>query len=515
MISFRFSREIFDRLGLSAALTLAFCHFHLTTKHGIGLGNDSLAFTGPALAYLAGEESVSLHHPPLFGWLLAGVAKLTGLDVTEAAVVLQFLSLVGLISGVWCQLRWSLPAQPGASAWAALTVATAYPVVEHAGNLGSDLLGAALAVWALGMLVRHTSASGGIRTLAPCLVLAALSLLNRFAGFGVVLAIAVFLWLHRGKPWGRDLLVAIGTGFVMVFPCSLHLIANAIKHGQATSREIGWNGIPWDRIQESLATLARWYVPQAFSSWAIGFALLAGAAIWFRITRGKSATPALRNHLLIVTIFFSVNMVFLICVISLTDHWLALDSRTLLPALPATLIAGVLLAQLTPAAWSGRKFLIVTASALFFGINLHRTMSLVASYQVLGRGHTGVNYRHSSLPDFVHLHYTAAFATNNPPWFFNLTRCEALPLPTTFNLFSNRPNPAADSEVEVLRSQLRAKPEAFLVLFEQNDNPCRISPTRLTVGENWTRVLHEPFVSVFKYSPTTPYKTSPSPHRAL
>jgi hypothetical protein len=258
-------------LGLAAALSLSLVGFFLSTRHGMGLGNDSRAFIGPALAHLRGEASINLHHPPLFPWLIWAVAALTGSDVMEAVRSIQLFATVAIIVGVWWPLRWALPDRPCVAGAAAVLTATSFPIIEFSGNVGSDQLGAAFAVWTLGLLARHLATAGGDwRWLGGCVFVAALAFLNRFAAFGLVLSVSTVLWLHRGKPFGRDFLWGLGAGLVMVTPCVLNLLGNITATGHATTREIVWNGIPWDRIGESLRTLSLWFLPNALALWRWG-----------------------------------------------------------------------------------------------------------------------------------------------------------------------------------------------------------------------------------------------------
>lgn len=488
--------------GLAAALGVGLASFFLSTRHGMGLGNDSWAFTLPALAQLRGESVVSLHHPPLLGWLIWAVSAASGSDVVDAARVIQLVATVALITGVHWQLRWALPQRPHAAAAAALLTALCFPIVEHEGNVGSDLLGAAFAVWALGLLARHLAAAAGWRWLGACVVVAALALLNRFAAFGLVFSISVVLWLHRGRPLGRDFAIALGAGFVMVAPCALFLAGNMAVTGHATTRQIVWNGIPWDRIRQSLGELSLWYLPNRLAGWpaALGLVLAAAVALWLSRERWRAA-PATRALLATLAGFGLANLVFLVAAISLVEYGLALDSRMLLPCVPVSLAFGVLAADLF--SMTSRLRCAAGLVILFFlvGLGAHRAGSLVASYHVLGRGHLNVTTQQSRLPDFVHAHPEATFVTNNPPYFFNLTRIVGVAVPAEYSILTNLRDPGFDAEVAALRARLRGRAPVFFVVFDTTDVETRVPASRLLAGDRFARVLNDYFVAVYRFVP--------------
>ena len=469
----------------------------------MGLGNDSPSFTGPALAHLRGEAVISLHHPPLLGWLIWAVASVTGQDVVDAVRFIQLFATIALIVGVWWQLRWALPNHPLAADAAALLTATCFPIVEHAGNVGSDQLGAACAIWALGFLARHLAGEAGWRWLSACLLTAALAFLNRFAAFGLVLSVSTVLWLHRGRPFGRDFFTALGAGLVMVAPCVLFLLGNAAATGHATTRQVVWTGIPWDRIDQSLATLALWYLPSQVVHWPVGLGLLIAMAALFWIGRGWSRAAPKARALIITLVGFGVsNLLFLVVTISLVEYGLALDSRTLLPCVPVSITLGVLIAGLISTTTTVRRAAAFLVFLFFLGLNTHRAASLIASYSVLGKHHLGVTVAQSILPDFVRAHPEATFITNNPPYFFNLTRTACLAPPTEYSLLTNRRDPDFEAKIAALRARLRDHMPAYLVVFDTIDDATRAPAQRLMEGDRFERVLNDYFVSVYRFAPT-------------
>lgn len=488
--------------GLAASLGLVLVTFHLSTRHGMGLHNDSRAFIGPALAHLRGETVISLHHPPLFGWLIWAVASASRLDVLDAVRYIQLFATVALIVGVWWPLRWALPKYPHAADAAAILTAICFPIVEHQGNVGTDQLGAALAVWTLGLLARHLATNGEWRWLAACLACGAFAFLNRFAAFGVVLSVSTVLWLHRGRPFSRDFFSAFGCGLVMVTPCVLHLVGNISSTGHATTRQVVWNGIPWDRIRESLATLSLWFLPNQLARWPSGLALLIAGATLFWSYRGWSRAGTTQRSLLMTLAGFGVmNFIFLVVTISLVEYGLALNTRTLLPYVPISIMLGALVAGLTLTITPVGRLSALLAFLFLLGISSHRAASLTASYSILGKHHLGVTEMQSGFPNFIRSHHGATFICNNPPYFFNLTRTECIELPVEYSILTNRRDPEFDEKVTAIRNRLRDRASVYLVVFQITDVETRISTQRLMAGSPFKRVLNDYFVSIYKFSP--------------
>lgn len=487
--------------GLAIAIVLSLGGFLLSTQHGMGLGNDSPAFIRPALAHLRGETIISLHHPPLFGWLIWAVARASGQDVVDAVRGIQLVATLSIIAGIWWQLRWALPTQPYAAGAAAVLSALCFPLVEHAGNVGSDQLGAAFTVWTLAFLARHLAHGDG-RWLAACLLTAAMAFLNRFAGFGLVLSVSTVLWLHRGQPFGRDFFKAFGAGLVMVTPCLVHLISNKAATGQATSREVVWNGIPWDRIRQGLESFSSWYFPTSVATWGAGLGIIATLAVAFWLSESWGRAPhAARVLMLALVGFCGSNFAFLITTISLVEYGLALDSRTLLPYSPVSLALGILTVGLLPTATPLRRAIPWLIFSFLFAMSAHRAASLVASYSVLGKHHSGVSAAQSVLPNFVHAHPAATFITNNPPRFFNLTRTECLALPAEYSILTNLRAPDFDADVSKYGIRLRADPNSYLVVFDTSDLTTRASPQELLNDAPAVRVMHDYFVSIYRLAP--------------
>lgn len=492
------SSDLVAWIGLAFAVALSLGLFFATTRHGPGLGNDSWAFTGPALGRLQGFEFHSLHHPPLYGWLVWWGARFGGMDVMDAVRFIQLFALLALLAGTWWLLRRSFPDQGAAPAAAVLLLAVCFPIVEHAGNVGSDLLGAAFAVWALAFLTHYLDAEAGGTWLGPALATGALALLNRFAGFGVALGISTVLWLRRDRPFGRDLLSAPAAGFVMVLPVALVLLRNTVIHGRATTREVVWNGIPWDRVREALTTLSLWYLPSPLARWFIGLALLLGLGAWF-VTAHCAAKASDRVRALFATQggFMAANFIFLIAVIAWVDFDLTLDSRTLLSCISSSVALSVGLASLVPAGRIGRVALLVLF-LFVLGNNARRSASLVASYSVLGKGHHALTYRQSGFADFVHAHPGGKFVVNNPPFFFNLTRVLPVEFPLERSILTNRPNLRLAAELDALRSRLRGPEPAYLVVFNFVDQPGRVPAARLVEPDRFTRVFNDHFVAIYR-----------------
>ena len=292
----------------------------------------------------------------------------------------------------------------------------------------------------------------------------------------------------------------------MVLPCSLHVWANHINHADGTGRQFAWNGLPWDRLAESLSTLSIWFTPAKIASWPVGLLIISAAIYLHRIHKsGKIECACSQPLLFVLTTFLISNILFLLFVVSSLDFWLALDSRTLLPALSASMMLLILLGYRHFTVPGINRILFLSAIAFIIGNNVRRSSFLVAAYSTLGRHHSGIELQQANLSAFIESRTSAFFITNNPPLFFNLTRKTAAGFPVDLNLLTNRSNATLDTDIYTLQRRFRDDNQTFIVVFDTSDNPRRISASKLIAELPHQRVFDAGFFYILQHprSPTS------------
>lgn len=487
-------------VGLLTVLLIAWAGLFWSTRHGIGVSNDSPAFTLPAQIVASGGKFVSIHHPPLFPGAMTLLVAVMGISTDAALLSLQFLALTIVIAMVWWLLRWAVRNEAAAWVGAAL-VGWSYPIVNQAGWADAALWGGAWSVSTLAFVCRYRAEPARRVWLCAAMATAACALLTRYAGFTSVMLVATVIWWQRKRPFGIDLLRALAAGIVMCVPCGLQILHNHRVHANAMGRTFAWNGIAWDRVRESFATLAQWHLPSAAAGWISGLLLIALAAgvIVARRTQTDHTSVVLRTS----AIFYGVFLSFHVAVIATLDFWLALDSRVLLPLLPTMIIFGVI--AVFPMLKSRRalvRYGLATVVVLHATLALQRTVKLCTSYGILGRGDAALTFRQSGLTNFVRRHAGKAIVTNNPAFLLNLTGATAHGLPITWNLFTNRSEPRAEQELARLAEACRSRDTLF-VIFSSADNPARVPWTSVALPRAPKRVFHDYFVSVYSSTPQT------------
>jgi hypothetical protein len=483
---------------LLVVLLVAWAGLFWSTRHGVGVGNDSPAFTMPAQIVASGGKFVSIHHPPLFPAAMTLLVAMMGVSTNAALLSLQFVALTIVIAMVWWLLRWATRNDAAALAGASL-VGWSYPIVNQSGWADTALWGAAWSISALAFICRYRAEPIRKAWLVGAMFAAACALLTRYAGFTSVMLVATVIWWRRKRPFGIDFVRALIAGFVVCVPCGLQILHNHRVHANATGRTFAWNGIAWDRVRESFATLAQWHLPTAAASWISGLFLIALATGVLLVRGARTDHPSL--VLRTSALFYGVFLSFHVAVIATLDFWLALDTRVLLPLLPITIIFGTI--AVLPLLESGRpllRFGLAAVVILYAGLALQRTIKLCTSYSILGRGDTALTFRQSGLENFVHRQVGKVIVTNNPAFLFNLTGATGQGLPITWNLFTNRPEPQAEQELARMTQACRSRDTLF-VIFESADNPARVPWTSVALPRAPRRVFHDYFVSVYSNTP--------------
>jgi hypothetical protein len=335
--------------GLSALVPLAALGSALlllaATRSGPGVTPDGVVYLEAGRRLAAGEgfgEAARAgglappgHFPPLYPALLAALAR-AGLAPQDAARALA----AGLLaSNVWLMGIGAGRACPGLRAAAPLAAwlaaASAHLLGIHAFVLSEPLF-LALALGALLSLARHLE-GGGRRAFAAAAALAALALLDRYAGAALALAGALALALCA-RP--RRLAGAVLFAALAALPLCVFLAWLA----EAPPRELALHPISWGRMRLAVATLAGWLLlgrlPFAAQAAALAALGLAMAALARRAPREPASEVAR-----VFACFGAVYALFLPLSVSLADAHTPLNARLLAPLYPVALVLALRAAQ--------------------------------------------------------------------------------------------------------------------------------------------------------------------------
>lgn len=383
---------------------------NLVAGHGIGAFDPS------------GRFSPGVSHPPLYV-LALGAVSLLGLEPLQAARALDILLFGLLVAACGVMLSRVLGSRGAGLAFSALLLVHPALLIAYTSAMAEPpfiLFGLLSLLFLVDYLGEPRSAS----LLAGALA-AGGALLSRYPGAAFVLAGAAGILLWGGSRLTVRLrragaFIALGSlpvGVFLLWTASLpeaegpRALAGTVsilpglgRFGRSVGAAVwGWKPIP------PAVLLPDWMGGQAPAGLLSGMlatvGLVAVAALAYGSIRGlrrhsdlPERTRANRLLLLILGLFVGIYLVFFAIAYLVTDPTPDVDSRTLLPLLPALMGMAVGFAQLTFTGWRGSKLLRFGWTALLLAtlagyavisqdivLGLHRT----------GLGYTGREWRNS------------------------------------------------------------------------------------------------------------------------
>ncbi len=325
-----------------------------TALWGIGANSDGLSYLilarslyrglGYGYPALDGGVKPMTHFPPGYPWAISVFMPFTGGDPARAALILNALSLAGLILLIG-GLTFALTRHAFPAAGLAAGVAVALPLYRIYPVAFSETLflpGVLLVGWALGRWQRSPSWGWAL----------VIGLLSAWLTYVRWIGLAVLLWAlmdisltalarRRWQFLGYVALAGVG-GLV---PLGALVMTNRLRAGSATNRALVWHPPTpekWQQAREALWAwmdpLTQWLVPHERSGLLavvlyLAAMILVGAA--YQRARHDPEGSRLRAHLRRWILFGGIYVGSVIAAIALLDASTPLDWRLLIPVFPA------------------------------------------------------------------------------------------------------------------------------------------------------------------------------------
>lgn len=342
------NRNVFRMLAGGLAL-LGSATLLLTTRWGIGLGGDSIAYIGAARNLLKGRGLVYFdnlgglapvtHYPPLYPLALAGVGLL-GLDPLAAARwlgVIFFASNIVLASVIVysCTLSFA------ASLLASFLVLTAFPMVQVHSMAWTEPMAIFFGFSGLLLLVRCLERSKRILFHLSSLLIG-LSCLTRYAGLAFVLAGAIKLWFFDRRASGRRFSDLFCFCAVSCLPLAAWSVRNGIVAGTAFHRKLGFYAVSTDDWVTAIDSVCLWLLPMEIPktvAWTIILILAAAFLGAWRTAIRNTFSNSTINELL--GIFLLSYASFIIIARTVYDPAIIFDTRTLSPGYLAAAVLAI------------------------------------------------------------------------------------------------------------------------------------------------------------------------------
>lgn len=388
-----------------------------TQRYGLGITTDSIAYIEVARNIQNGEGIVDregelvTHWPPLYPLVLAGMAKVTGLEVVKSGryphllLLGSFMLLFNLALFRW-EPEW----------WTVLLINLVLLV--------SLPLGVFFMFWSEGLFLMLLmglvlvlllwAEKQRIYLLLVAGLLAGGLLLSRYAGAGMLVGAFLFILLFPNSSFKSRIpgLLTFGATALLVF--AIWFFYAQTHTGDPVDRELTFHLVTWAHIVDLASTLHRWTLPHypvqsviliiLFLVWVIplkkdpadpsGFFKQKWAIFRQKIHRLsleiKIVWKDSQAHLRLLGILGGTYMLFLLISISFCDAHTPLDNRILAPVFP------ILLLLLTPFLKQLMNFPRLRRGLLLCGAVVVFTTSLAAwgKYHFIFSNGEGFNGKH-------------------------------------------------------------------------------------------------------------------------
>jgi hypothetical protein len=468
-----------SRLLLASAAVLALAFVYVgTSRYGINIQSDAVAFVSAAQGLLEGRGFTLYNGESLAGWpplypLLLALLGSTGLEMAETARLVIALSFAGTVVLAGVLLRRARVGKLELG-FGLLSILLAPVMIQRWQWALSELPFFVFELLCLfstqRFLVLHEK-----RWLLAASVAGGLSCLTRYAGVGVVLAAGLVLLLDQGRSFRRRIVDAwlLGVGAVVInIPWVLR---NYRLHGT-------WSGLAslpattslGENISRLLEVAGGWFLPPRAPVSArqlVGVALFA-LCMWAVVTgsrglRSAEATPRDRPALLLAAGSFALGYAAFL-VASLTGVFIDSDpDRLLSPSfVPLITVIATAAHEVRSRAQRKRASAIVVPAILAGMLVWPARFTLGAmrySIQHGAGGYATTRWRSSPLIRALRtVAPTGTVLSNEPHALFVIAGMRSVRgLPD-----HGRPGapPTADSALRVVRGQLRGRP-TYVALF--------------------------------------------------
>ncbi|HSR48694.1 MAG TPA: hypothetical protein VLL77_12000 [Anaerolineales bacterium] len=483
------------RLGLAALiLTLliavgATAIFWQTTRWGVGLGSDSLAYIGGARNLLAGDgytrttgayEKVPItHFPPFYSVSLAAVGRLLNLDPLQAArpwhaaLLLAGTLLAALAFALMAQRPWMAPLG------AVLFAADAVFFETFAWGL-SEALYLVLLLASLLAIAAYMR-----RRARPTLILAAaliaLIYLTRYAGLALILTgLLVLLVIYTGRRSDRiDVVIFLA---ITLAPVALLTLTNTLAAGSAVNRGFTWHLPEIGELRLAVRGVWEWLLPakflagkdpelppyvRAFVVLLLSILALAGALLVRarRAARRDSPLTFLHGLSLLAALHIVIYAVLLLANWILVDASTPVSNRILSPIyLSLLLLIGCGFALLVQSHTRPLQWLALPLALLLVFIAVDDTIDVARRIHAGGLGYASSNWKASPTIQAITELPPDPILTDQPDAVYLLTGRPAFIVFGRINPVTGLPRPDYDEWLASMRHTM-CDEDGWLVIF--------------------------------------------------
>jgi len=248
----------------------------IATRWGSALNDDSFAYIKPARDILAGQ---GLNLNPLFPPLLTIALTILGFSGVDPWLVIRILNAVLFGATIFIS-GYFLKEVSGSAKFgviAALLILTSETLIETYSWAMSEPL--YMALCCLAMLTLYCYFKDNKNDLLwVTAVLAGLATVTRYAGFSLIGAILITLFLDKNSSKLKNILIFAGISFI---PVGIYVLYNLVRSGQVFgSRNYSWQFPESSRLVHALGNVLTWFIPgrivNGHELWiAVGILLLA------------------------------------------------------------------------------------------------------------------------------------------------------------------------------------------------------------------------------------------------
>ncbi len=462
------------------------------TRQGVGLfADDCLYFHVARTFSIRGIVS----HPPLYGFALGLIARMTGSTVESAAIILNAVmypaTLLVLLSAL-CAIR---PQNGGWILLSGLVVLLAYPLLfihAYAASEPLFLLTSSVAVIALCRIVAQSSFWACLWVAA---IAASMAFFTRYAGVALVLYGGVVLLLCPGSLLCRSAR-AVAFGVIAILPVSAVMVINRLLgSASVTGREVSiaqvWSQLRFYRevhLPQLCTIFAEWFMPYRMIEW-VGW-LVAGLAsavvVVAVLVAGVRQSSENRGAWCVLCGWPIFYMSFVIVWVLVSGgNELSMNHRILSPValwlLPLFILSLIRLTKRGSAArlWVG------VAVVLLTGVHAVRAVGFVSRAYREGVGFNSVAWRQSPTLRYVLQQAPHVPLYTNAPEVLRLlggvTRPRALPWKLSY--YTGKDNPHFAEEMEHLRRAVKEQGAQVVIFRLKHASDADVAPYRVKTQE--------------------------------
>jgi hypothetical protein len=494
-------RHRWSLLALAALSALGAFFIFLTTRHGIGLRDDSFSYFTAAEGMLSGAGYGRMtgqgtfypltNFPPLYSSLLA-LTKAAGLELAAGARLIAGLSFAAtiLLSGLTGLLAGGSALTGVLTAGLVLLSPTLLEVFSwaHSEDPYLALVLAFIVAYALG---RSDRSRRGVNVMA--VALASALVLTRYAGLVLLALPAIDIIGQRMAGHDSKAHPPIGLWIVPPLVLASFLLRNKLASGDFTNRPApSFHLPPAATVLEGGRTVLQWIGvgPEAATSagaWtalACLILLLGGLALWSGRALWSGGWPAADPwhrlqlaplhglHAAAYTAFLLASLLFL-------DRLIPLDDRILSPlTLSLLLVIGIGLGRTANRVRGGLRWLAIGAAVTILLGQAALGARALRSLSSEGMGFNSPVWRSARAIDAVAELPDRPIYTNNVPALYFLSQRGTSFIPAQYDPAGDRPRADYERQLADMRSELKSSCGYLIILGWPPEG--RLSPGHLS-----------------------------------